>query len=281
MITLKANAKINLTLDILGKRLDGYHEIETVMQSVSLSDTVTLEKSERISLSCSAPQLSGRENLAFRAAELFFETAGLNCGAEIKIEKCIPLAAGLAGGSADAAAVLVGLNVLFNTNFCREQICEMGRKLGADVPFCTVGGTMIARGIGEKLSAVPPMPDCGIVIAKTGKKPSTGELYAQFDGISPKKHPDSGKMLSALKSKSLKDVSSNLCNVFEEVSAQCLGLKEKMIENGAIGAALSGSGPSVFGIFESESGALNCAENLNAKTFVCKPVQKGCEIIYY
>lgn len=279
MITLKANAKINLTLDILGKRCDGYHEIETVMQSVSLYDTIAIEKCEKIMLSCSVPQLSGSENLAYRAAELFFEMVGLNCGAGINIEKRIPLAAGLAGGSTDAAAVLAGLDALFETNLRKEEICDMGQKLGADVPFCVSGGTMLARGIGEKLIPAPSMPDCVIVIAKAGKKLSTGRLYAQYDSIKPKKRPETEKMLFALKSKSLNDVANNLCNVFEEVAPQCLDLKKKMIENGAAGAALSGSGPSVFGIFENENDALRCAGNLNASTFICKPEQNGCEII--
>lgn len=278
MITLKANAKINLTLDIIGKRNDGYHEIETIMQSVSLCDTVAIEKSKSIKLKCSIPQLSGRDNLAYKAAELFFDTTGLTCGAEINIEKRIPLAAGLAGGSADAAAVLVGLDTLFETNLGKEKLCEIALKIGADVPFCVIGGTMLAQGIGEKLTSVCSMPDCSIVIAKTGKKPSTGELYAQYDRIDPKKRPDTEKMLMALKTESGKDIALNLCNVFEEVTPQCLNLKQKMIEYGAAGTSLSGSGPSVFGIFSDENDALKCANDLGIEAFVCNPVKCGCKL---
>lgn len=280
MITLKANAKINLTLDILGKRSDGYHEIETIMQSVSLCDTVAITKSKNIELKCSIPRLSGEDNLAYKAAELFFNTTGLKCGAVINIEKRIPLAAGLAGGSADAAAVLVGLDTIYETNFGEEKLCEMGLKLGADVPFCIIGGTMLAKGVGEKLNEVPSMPDCSIVIAKTGKKPSTGELYAQYDRCQPKKRPDTEKMLNALKTKSVRDAASNLCNVFEEITPKCLSLKQKMVEYGAVGTSLSGSGPSVFGIFLNENDALKCVGNLGVEAFISKPKQNGCEIIY-
>lgn len=244
------------------------------MQSVTLCDTVTIENDNAISVSCSNAQLCGESNLAYKAAERFFKATGVSGGALIKIEKRIPVAAGLAGGSADAAAVLVGLDELYKTNLGREKLCKTGLTLGADIPFCIMGGTKLAKGIGEELTNLPPMPDCYIVIAKEGEKTSTGDLYAKYDNLGVKKHPDTPKMLLALKNGNPQNICAELCNVFEELSQQSQTLKRKMLEHGAVGACLSGSGPSVFGIFSDEKSAELCAKAINGT--VCKPVQNVC-----
>lgn len=244
------------------------------MQSVTLHDTVAIEESDIISVNCSNAQLCGESNLAYKATERFFKAAGVSGGALIKIEKHIPVAAGLAGGSADAAAALVGLDELYKTNLGRKKLCEIGLTLGADIPFCIIGGTKLAMGIGEEITNLPPMPDCYIVIAKEGEKNSTGDLYAKYDIFGVKKHPDTPKMLSALKSRNLQNICAELCNVFEELSPQSQTSKRKMLEHGTIGACLSGSGPSVFGIFSDEKSAELCAKAINGT--VCKPAQNVC-----
>lgn len=248
------------------------------MQSVSLADKVSIEKYDVITVDCSDKSLCGRDNLAYRAAELFFTEAGIKGGAKIHIEKHIPVAAGLAGGSADAAAVICGLNALFDTRFSTEKLCFVGAAAGADVPFCIKGGTMLARGIGEKLEPVPCLPDCFIVTAKNGEKSSTGALYALYDkkGVSYK--PDTGAMKAALLSGSLETVGRGLCNVFEELVPQSTALKRTMFEHGALGAALSGSGPSVFGIFRDAAAAENCAKDIGSAAFLCTPAHCGCVV---
>lgn len=277
-LTLSANAKINLTLDITGKRGDGYHEIESVMQSLDLCDRVTIKKSKDTTITCTSLDL-GDENIAFRAARLFFKETGLKGGAAIEIEKNIPVAAGLAGGSADAAATLIGLDKLFETGLGLDKLCEMGLSLGADVPFCIQGGTKLAKGIGEKLSDLPPIPDCYIVLAKRGSKISTGALYAQYDSGVASAKPDTRQMIDALKRGSLQDVCTNFCNVFEEWNPKSKEIKNELLLHGAIGASLSGSGPTVFAVFENEADAAACMQGLNCEKFLCKPSQNACNVL--
>lgn len=248
------------------------------MQSVSLADTVGVARGEKITVSCSDARLSGESNLAARAAELFFEAAGVRGGADIYIEKRIPVAAGLAGGSADAAAVIVGLDKLYDTGLSTEKLCEIGLRAGADVPFCITGGTMLVSGIGEALSPAPKLPDCILVITKKGEKASTGSLYAKYDSCGAKSRPDNRAMLAALGARDLKSVAAGLCNVFEELVPQSRELKDKMLECGALGASLSGSGPCVFGIFDSLEKAEGCARKIGAPAFVCRPAAAGCAI---
>ena len=180
-IKLKANAKINLSLYIKGKREDGYHYIDTVMQSVNLFDTLKLKKADKITLKCSKRELSGEDNLGYKAAELFFGETKISGGASIYIKKRIPEAAGLGGGSADAAAVLLGLNKLYNSGLSNEKMEEMAASLGADVPFFIKGGTQRSTGIGEVLEALKPFKSGYFVLAKCGTKPSTGEMYRLLD----------------------------------------------------------------------------------------------------
>ncbi len=282
-------AKINLHLDMTGRREDGYHTVNTVMQSVSLCDevTVTLREDERIFASCNIEGVpTDEKNLAVRAALLLREAVGRLFGAEIQIKKAIPMAAGLAGGSADAAATLVGLNRLLGEPCSVDKLCEIGSRLGADVPFCIVGGTRFADGKGDVLHSFPEMPDCAIVIACEGESVSTPWAYRRLDEIFGNFSetfgyvPKSMKPLKqALEDKNLRGIAETMFNIFEgpvlaerPVAAE---LRSLFLSSGALGAMMSGSGPSVFAIFASEQDAEKSVERLKEKGyrgFLCHPV---------
>ncbi len=306
--TLTAPAKINLFLDITSRRPDGYHEIAGVMQSVSLCDTVTLEVTEptgmylcsmgdptagveTISLTCSNPDLpTDSRNLAWRAAEAFFAATGRGCkNLLIHIEKRIPAAAGMAGGSTDAAAVLRGLNDLFGHPLTTEQLCRVGLTLGADVPFCIVGGARITEGIGEVLTPITPMPACELVVACGGEGVSTPAAYKALDtlygGFDPTAYTPRSHELTTLKSALWQGDLTTLCgsvfNIFESVVLPdrpvARQIKETLLASGAITAMMSGSGPSVFGVFPAGDGSARRArEVLEASgipAWVCEPVR--------
>lgn len=274
---VRARAKINLTLDVTGRREDGYHTVEMVMQSVALHDTVRVtvthgEKKPRgIVLTCSLPFLPTDErNLAYRAAELFYKRTGaLLETCEIHIEKRIPMAAGLAGGSADAAAVLRALNALHEAGLTDDELCEMGLKLGADVPFCLRGGTMLARGIGEELSALPEMPHCWVVLCKPPFAVPTKEVYQEIDSVDILTHPDTEGMMAALEQGDYEGICGRLCNVMETVTAvkrrQIGEIKSFLTENGADGTLMSGSGPTVYGLFSDENRARTAEKMLRRR----------------
>lgn len=274
---MKAYAKINLTLDIISKRKDGYHELETIMQTVGLFDEITITKDDIISLTCSNEELSGDKNLAFKAAKLFLNQLGINSGAKIHITKNVPEAAGLGGGSSDAAAVLNGLNILYGTKLSNETLCNMGVQLGADVPFCTFGSTMLCCGVGEKLKKLTRLPDCYITIVKDFEKISTRQLYSDYDRIGTNKSPKTAEMIEALKKKDLNLISNNLCNVFEKCVPECEKIKNIFLKQGALGSCLSGSGSSVFAIFDDENKAEKCKEFFNSKLYIVKPIEKTLE----
>lgn len=283
-IAIRCPAKINLTLDILGKRPDGYHLMEMVMQSVSLCDTLTLEVlsgREGIAFETDTDFSAGGENLAVRAGALFLERSGLSrSGLRMILKKRIPAAAGLGGGSADAAGVLYGLNRLFSRNYSLSALCEMGLEIGADVPFCLTGSTALVEGIGEKITPLAPMPDCFLVIAKPAVSSSTAAAFRRFDGAAVHSRPDTRGMIAALKKGELSAVSLQAFNVFEEVLALpgVLELRETMLSFGALAARMSGSGSSVFGIFEEETAAQNCRDAVRVaglEAFLCKPLTSG------
>ncbi|HIT53414.1 MAG TPA: 4-(cytidine 5'-diphospho)-2-C-methyl-D-erythritol kinase [Candidatus Fimivicinus intestinavium] len=286
-ISVKAAAKINLMLDIIERLPNGYHSLWMVMQSVSLYDTVTIERTGtgEIALSCSDSRLPSDEtNLAFKAARTFFEATGaVNDGISISIEKRIPFAAGLAGGSADAAATLLGLDRLYGTALKPRALNKIGLTLGADVPFCLQGGTMLAQHIGELLTPVPELPDCFIVLAKPSQGISTAEAYRLCDAAANLRAPDKRGMLNALLAEDLKCAAKLVGNVFEQVIdvPERVSIKAMMREHGALGCCMSGSGPTVFGLFEEEQQALACAESIRPivpEVFVCRPVEEGCTI---
>lgn len=287
-ITVKAAAKINLMLDILEKLPNGYHSLWMIMQSVSVYDRVSVEKktSGGITISCSEDGIPTDErNIAYKAAEKFFDF----CGEEdrninITIEKNIPHAAGLAGGSADGAAVITALNSLYGKNLSVKKLCQIGVKVGADVPFCIQGGTMLAQDIGQVLSQLPDMPSCFFVLAKPQQGVSTAEAYAAVDSMNLR-HPDAHTMFRSVVDGDLNGIAKSLGNVFEQAVDvhERVSIKEIMRNNDAMGCCMSGSGPTVFGIFENCKNAEKCASELLKKikgitVHVCTPAEYGCEI---
>lgn len=288
-ITVKAAAKINLMLDVLEKLPNGYHSLWMIMQSVGVYDRVTVEKNSggEITLSCSDETIptDGR-NIAYKAAERFFEYCGINDkGVHIHLEKHIPHAAGLAGGSADGAAVLTALNEIYGANLPMKKLCQIGVKVGADVPFCLQGGTMLAQDIGQVLSQLPDMPSCFIVLAKPQCGVSTAEAYGAVDSINLR-HPDSRTMFRSVINGDLDGICSSLGNVFEQAIdvPERVAIKEILRKNGAKGCCMSGSGPTVFGIFNDRNGAEKSANQLKEKikgvtVHVCAPAEYGCEIV--
>lgn len=275
-IKLTANAKINIGLDIIGKRDDGYHFIDTVMQSVTLGDKISVRKSSEISVKCNGVNIDNEKNIAFKAAELFFETAEISGGAEIFINKQIPMAAGLGGGSADAAAVLLALNKLYDAQLPEEKLEEIAARLGADVPFFIKGGTQRSTGIGEILTTINPLK-CGyFLLIKQGNKPSTGEMYKRLDSENPP-HPKMNSIVSAVESNDLKELAQVIDNSFISVNKK-FQLSEKLKSLGAVGISLSGSGPTWYGIFEDLKTAQNAQKEIKADGYECyltKPCEKA------
>lgn len=283
-IKLNAMAKINLMLDILGRLDNGYHSLWMIMQSVNLFDTVCLADTQgaEIKVTCSDKRIpTNEENLAYKAAQAFIDTMGITGrGVKIDITKRIPLAAGLAGGSANAAAVILGMNELFNTKLTTLQLNKIGLSVGADVPFCMYGGTMLAQDIGGVLAPLPDLPDCYIVLAKPEKGISTAKAYQLFDEEDNYRRPDKCRMLRAAVNEDLPQMAKLVANVFEQVIEvpERVNIKTIMRENGAIGCCMSGSGPTVFGLFDDEQSANRCADELKSivsSVFVCKPANKG------
>lgn len=284
-IVLKAAAKINIFLDILGKLENGYHSLFMVMQSVGLYDTVAVEKTDSgISLSCTGDGIPcDSRNTAYKAAEKFFEKSGIRAGAAISIEKNIPHGAGLAGGSADAAAVIVGLNELFGTEYDVTELCEIGLQVGSDVPFCIRGGTCLAQNTGGVISPLKHLTDCHVVLAKPSRTVSTAEAYEMADSVYIY-HPDCQRMLDLCEKGDFEGICSCAGNVFEQVVEvpERVEIKRIMRENNAKLAQMSGSGPTVFGIFENENDASVSAEHLKKicpDVFVTRPVKNGVVIL--
>ncbi len=272
VITIKAYAKINLTLDILGKRPDGYHEVAMVMQSIGLYDTLQLGKTaEGIQLDIDVPGLAAdASNLAWRAAQLVMDAYGIREGVHIVLNKRIPMAAGLAGGSADAAAVLRGMNELFSLGLDAAALCALGAKLGSDVPYCIQGGTMLATGRGELLRRLPDLPQCYVVLAKPPISVSTAWAYQNYDASGAENHPDNAAMEKEIVRGSLKGVSNLLCNVLESVTIKKYGqisrYKQLMMMEGALASMMSGSGPTVFALADSRESADRIAAAMEAAT---------------
>lgn len=273
---LRANAKINFSLSVCGKRDDGYHLIDTVMHSVSLFDTVLIEKADNIRVICG--DLPQEENIAYKAARLFFETAGVLGGCEIKIEKQIPVSAGLGGGSADAAAVLLGLDKLYNTNLSYEALCSLAVKLGADVPFFIKGGCMRSEGIGEILTPATPLKKGCILLAKADLKPSTAEMYRRLDAKSTTL-ADTNAVLEAIENNNIIKLSQKLYNAFETVWPQSR-VKAELLKTDAVAVALTGSGPTWFAVYDNDHKATTAKKALteqNIPCWVCYPIDSAIE----
>lgn len=259
-LSLKALAKINLGLDVLGKRENGYHDVRMIMQSVYLYDDVHIEKTEEegISLETNLHFLPTDEgNIAYKAAKLLSDEFHLRQGVKIALEKHIPVAAGLAGGSSNAAAVLFGMNRLFDLHLTQEELMDRGVKLGADVPYCIMRGTVLAEGIGEKLTMLPAMPKCTVLIAKPPVSVSTKMVYEALDAEIIQKHPDIDGLIRGLEHQALYEIAACMGNVLEDVTIPMYPvieeIKKEMKAAGALNAMMSGSGPTVFGLFENRT----------------------------
>ena len=259
-IQLKALAKINLGLDVLRRREDGYHEVKMIMQTISLHDDLEIRriKTPEIQVKMNLYYLPTNENnLVYKAAKLLMDEFGIKEGVAIQLKKRIPVAAGMAGGSTDGAAVLWGMNQMYGLGLSRQELMERGVKLGADVPYCVQRGTALAEGIGERLSVLPSMPKCTILIAKPGISVSTKFVYENLhaNDLKPEQHPDVDRMIEAMKEKNLDLLCERMGNVLETVTIPAYPviheIKEHMMACGAAGAMMSGSGPTVFGIFHS------------------------------
>ncbi len=287
-LTVYGYAKINLHLDVTGILPNGFHAVANVMQSVSLCDTLTLTEHQNDSclVSCDVAGVPlGEENIVTRAKNAFEAVIGKKLKVDIHIQKSIPMAAGLAGGSADAAATLTGLNSLCGNPINISQLCEIGGEIGSDVPFCIVGGSAFADGKGERLHPFPALPDCTLVIAAGGEGVSTpaayrrlDELYNKFENYSPR---SLDTLKAALQSGDLTTTAASIFNIFEaptlEVHSAARALKETMLFSGALGAMMSGSGPSVFGIFkDTEAAELACASirDMGVVPHICRPIGK-------
>lgn len=271
-IRLKALGKINLGLDVLGKRENGYHDVRMVMQTVHLYDEVLIEKTETEGIEI-ITNLSflpvNEDNIAYQAAKLLMDEFHLSGGVRITLHKHIPVAAGMAGGSSNAAAVLVGMNQLYRLRLDMAALQERGVKLGADVPYCIMRGTVLAEGIGEELTPLAPMPKCYVLLAKPPISVSTKYVYDKLDSEEIEEHPDIDGIIRALENGSLADVAARMGNVLEKVTAQKYPvierIKEEMLSHGALNAMMSGSGPTVFGLYKERRVAKAAAARLRKK----------------
>lgn len=279
---LLANAKINLTLDILRRREDGYHDLQMVMQSVTLADTLTIvpaQGEEGTAQSDLHFLPTGGKNLAQMAAAAFRAATGQGGQVDVSIRKHVPVCAGLAGGSADAAAVLRAMNGLTGAGLSPDELAKIGERVGSDVPFCVLGGTALAEGRGERLTALPPLPACHIVICKPPFSISTPQLFSRVNVRKIVRRPDTAGVADALESGDLAGVARRLYNVFEDVLeprrlAEINEIKSILIDCGALGASMSGSGPSVFGLFENRVRAQEACDRLLESyrdVFLCAP----------
>ena len=272
-IQLKALAKINLGLDVLRRREDGYHEVKMIMQTIGLHDDLEIRKTKTpgIQVKTNLYYLPTNENnLVYKAAKLLMDEFQIQDGVSIQLKKRIPVAAGMAGGSPDGAAVLWGINQMYGLGLSMQALMERGVRLGADVPYCIQRGTALAEGIGEKLSVLPPMPKCTILIAKPGISVSTKFVYENLhaNDLKPEQHPDVNSMIEAMRQKDLGLLCSRMGNVLETVTIPAYPvineIKRTMMDNGAIGSMMSGSGPTVFGIFDSPAAAKQAMKAVRA-----------------
>ncbi|HOO28025.1 MAG TPA: 4-(cytidine 5'-diphospho)-2-C-methyl-D-erythritol kinase [Lachnospiraceae bacterium] len=271
-INLKAMAKINLALDVIRKREDGYHEVRMIMQTLHLFDKLSIKKVQKKGIFVKTNLYflpTDENNLVYKAAKLLTEEFEIRQGVCINLQKYIPVAAGMAGGSSDAAAVLFGLNRLFKLGLSTEQLMERGVRIGADVPYCIMRGTALSEGIGEILTPLPPMPECFVLAAKPAVSVSTKFVYENLKIGELAKHPDIDGMTEAIKAQDLRGIAALMSNVLETVTIReypvIRQIKEHMMEGGALNALMSGSGPTVFGLFEEERTAWKAYRELKEK----------------
>lgn len=271
-LELKAYGKINLGLDVIRKRPDGYHDLDMVMQMVDVYDDVILtriEGAEIVVRTDTAVLSNGKDNLAYMAAKMLMDEFGIDQGLEITIRKRIPIAGGMAGGSSDCAATLTGVNQMFDLGLSTEELMERGVRLGADVPYCILGGTAIARGIGDILTPLPTPPKCHVIIAKPPVSVSTAFVYGNIKPDKIKKRPDIDGMVSAIRTQDLYKLAKSLYNVMEDITVPqypvIQEIKMVMLNNGALNSIMSGSGPTVFGLYDDKGKAEQTVELLKEK----------------
>ncbi len=282
-ITKKAYAKINLGLDVTGKREDGYHLVRMIMQNVDIFDTLTFKENDTgaINLKASSEKIpTDGSNLICKVASQLKDIYKVDKGVDIELNKWIPVAAGMAGGSTDAAAAYTALNELWGLGLSREKLCEHAVLLGADIPYCIVGGTALAEGIGEELTPIKDMPDCFLVVAKPDIMVSTGWIYTELDSKENMKHPDIDGIRKAIEEGDLSKMCSLIDNVLEAVTTEKYGvikdIEKLLLDNGAVGAFMTGSGPTVFAVFDEEEKARKGYEavgnsKLAPELFLSKP----------
>lgn len=285
---LKCRAKINLAIDVLGKREDNYHLVKMIMQTIDLCDYINIEEinTDAIIIESDNPHVpTDFSNIVYKAAKLIKNKFNITKGIKIRIQKNIPIAAGMAGGSSNGAAVLVGLNKLWNLNLKSEQLMDLGLALGADVPFCISGGAAVAQGIGEKLTSIKGLNDVYILICKPNFDVSTAMVYKELDMNKVSKRPDINMLVEYLKNEKIEEISINMANVLESVTEnkypEIYSIKKTMNEYGALGSMMSGSGPTVFGIFKDFKKANFAMEKLKvsySQTYLVKSHERGIEI---
>lgn len=271
-IELKSLAKINLGLDVLGRRENGYHDVRMIMQSIYLYDEVKIKRTKNPGIEIKTNLYflpTGKENIAYKAAEMLIEEFHIEEGVHITLNKHIPVAAGMAGGSSNAAAVLFGMNKMFELKLTQTELMERGVKLGADVPYCIMRGTVLAEGIGEELTTLTPMPKCFVLIAKPPISVSTKVVYEALDSKELVEHPDIDGLIEGLKKQDLKTIASCMGNVLEDVTIPMHPvieeIKQEMKNAGALNAMMSGSGPTVFGLFETKAAARKAQDRIRRK----------------
>ncbi|MCB5560157.1 4-(cytidine 5'-diphospho)-2-C-methyl-D-erythritol kinase [Anaerosalibacter bizertensis] len=281
-LIIEAYGKVNLALDVIRKRNDGYHDINTIMQQIDLKDIVTIKDREKgIKIECNNPEVPvDSSNLVYTAWEKMKEKAKIDRGVHIIIEKNIPVASGLAGGSTDAAAVLKGLNKLWKLNFSKKELMDIGVSIGADVPYCIMGGTALAEGIGEKLKILKSFSNKLILLANPGISVSTAHVYNSLRLDKIEKSPDMDMLVQAVENDDIYTLAKNMGNILEQVTveefSQIKTIKEDMIRYGALGSLMSGSGPTVFGLFDDEKKLVKCKEYLEkkvAKVIITKTIE--------
>ncbi len=281
---LRAFAKINLGLDVLGKREDGYHEVRMIMQTIRMFDQLDLQRTNQrgIHIRTNLPWLPVNENnLVHKAANLLMQESGIREGININLKKMIPVAAGMAGGSSDAAAVMVGVNRMFHLGYSIDELMDRGAKIGADVPYCIMRGTALAEGIGEKLTQLPPMPEGYVLIGKPRISVSTKFVYTHLDVENLTSHPDIEGIQKALETQDFYGVANRLENVLETVTIPAYPvideIKQKMMRFGAVNSLMSGSGPTVFGLFDDKEKAEYALRKLKK----CQQVQQSFLTTFY
>ena len=280
-VTVLAPAKLNLSLDVVGTLPNGYHALDMVMQSIDLFEKLTLTRSEGLTLTLPGSFVPVNDkNTAIKAALAFFQYTGLLAGVDITIQKRVPVRAGMAGGSADAAGVLVGLNELYGAKLSMSELCAIGAGIGADVPFALLGGTCRVRGVGDLMKALPPCPDCRFVVVMPSVGVSTPEAFARYDTMGSPVHPDCEAQEQAIRKNDLAAVCAAAGNALEHCSGavETPAICEILRANGAITAQMTGSGAAVFGIFADESQARAAAAVLRKgykQVYVCRPTTGG------